>query len=271
MNTHFQSRKNRGFTLMELMVTMAILTVILTMALQVTDSTRTSIRVSEAKSMNDAAARKVFDQMKMDFSQMMVREDARIEFETQDGNDEFAFLAHSRGLTSGSSAGERMASLVSYQLTYDSVRGFELMRGTLGHDFASASTDSLNLNPDRLFQTIPADNLQALSKNILRLEVEYLVQGVSSITRETVPPKTSENLKGVIVTLVTLDDRGRRTVGVNRLQTLASKFPDAPGSGADTLKRWSTIRDEMAKSGFSGLPKDSLQSVRCYQRTFLTP
>ena len=259
-----------GFTLIELMVTMAILTIILGMALQVTESARVSIRVSEAKSINDGIARKAFDQISRDISQMVVREDARIEFKSEPGNDKLAFLTNARGLTAGTEVGERLVSLVTYELADDSALDSKLLRGSRGHRFDDTASDALSLDPSRIFPTITPDNLQAISNNIIRLETEYLVEEGGTITREIAAPLTSEKLKGIIITLVTLDDRGRRAVRPDRVKTLAAEFTDATAS-ANTLAAWSKIRDDLANQKPPAFSKDALQSIRCYQRTFLIP
>jgi prepilin-type N-terminal cleavage/methylation domain-containing protein len=262
--------RSSGFTLVELLVTMAILSIILGMAMQVTESARVSIRVSEAKSINDGIARKAFNQISRDISQMVVREDARIEFKSESGNDKMAFLTNARGLTSGPEVGERVVSLVTYELADDSTVGKKLLRGSRGHQFDDSASDALKLDPDQNFPAINPDNLQAISNNIIRLEVEYLVEGAGTITREVIAPLTSENLKGLIITLVTLDDRGRRAVRPERVDTLAAKFPDASVS-ENTLDAWSNIRDSLANQKPPAFSKDALQSIRCYQRTFLIP
>ncbi len=288
MKTSRQSHQQpHGFTLIELIVTMSILSVILLMALQVTESTRRSIRVSEAKSINDAIARRAFDQISRDFAQMVVRDDARIEFKSNSGNDTFQFYTNTRGLTTGGNVAERGVTLVSYTTPYDNERGYELTRGTLGHDFNQVAGSALNLNFDpnnpnnnNTFPTISASNLQSLSNNIFRFEVQYLYEDPAAasnpqITREIREPNSTTNfaqktLRGVTITLATLDDRSRRAVQISRLETLANLFPDATAN-ADTLATWTTERDRLALVGADSLPKDALQSIRCYQRTFLIP
>jgi prepilin-type N-terminal cleavage/methylation domain-containing protein len=259
-----------GFTLIELLVTMAILTVILGMALQVTESSRNSIRISEAKSVNDSIARKAFDQIGRDLSQMLVREDARIEFKSEPGNDRLSFLTKARGQTTDTDIGKRIVSLVTYELADDPSLGKRLLRGSLGHQFNDTADDALNLNRDIPFPAPPPDNLQAISNNIIRMEAEYLLESPGNLTREITAPLTSDKLKGVIITLVTLDDRGRRAIRPDRVETLAAKFTDASASN-NTLETWSGIRDELATGGSAGLPKEALQSIRCYQRTYLIP
>lgn len=263
-------RPARGFTLMELMVTMAVLSVILVLALQVTESSRNAIRTSEGLSVNDAIARRAFDQIARDISQMIVREDARIGFKSQSGNDKLAFLTHARGLTGIEAVGERSVSLVSYELSRDTALGEQFVRGSRGHQFDDGAADSLSLDPTQPFPAIAPDNLQPVSNNIIRFEVEYLIQGPTGITREITPPDTTENLRGLVVSLVTLDDRGRKAIRPAGIPDLAEKFTDATSS-KNTLETWSKTRDDLTKSGYPGVSRDVLQSIRCYQRTVLTP
>lgn len=259
-----------GFTLIELVVTMAVLSIILMMALQVTESARMATRLAESKSSNDAIARRTFERINRDLAQMVVREDARVEFKSKAGNDEFAFLTRAKGFTAGGGVGERSVSLVSYSMVYDPTAGEKLLRGSCGHLFSEVASDALKLDASLPFPAISPDNFQTLSNNVIRLEIEYLIQGSTGVTLEITAPATTDNLRGLVITLVTLDDWGRRAIKPNRMEDLAAGFPDA-ARGENTLKVWSLKRDDMAKSGIPGLPKEALQSIRCYQRTFLMP
>lgn len=259
-----------GFTLMELMVTMAILTVILLMASQVTESSRNAIRISEGRSLNDAIARRAFDQITRDLSRMIVREDARIEFKGQSGNDKIAFLTQARGLTTTEVVGERAVSLVSYELVRNTTLGEQLVRGSRGHQFDDSAEDALNLDPTKPFPDIAPDNLQPVSNNIIRFEVEYLIEGPTGVTRKTTAPDTNTNLRGLVVSLVTLDDRGRRAVRPDGIANLAAKFTDASNT-KNTLETWTKTRDDLTKSSHAGVSREVLQSIRCYQRTVITP
>ncbi len=285
-------RPSTGFTLIELIVTMSILSIILLMALQVTESTRRSIRVSEAKSINDGIARRAFDQIGRDISQMIVRDDARIEFKSKTGNDTLQFYANTRGLTDSAAVADRSVSLVSYVNEYDHDRGYELKRSTRGSDFDAGAGKNLSLNYDSLkpndaataFDPVAsAKNFQVLSTNIFRFELQYLYEDPNATTNKILVKMDEPNssaasneipaqkyLRGVIVTLATIDDRSRRAMQIGRLETLAGLFPEATAN-ADTLTQWTKERDQLAATGSASLPKDALQSIRCYQRTFLIP
>ncbi len=260
--------RRAGFTLIELVVSMAVLTIMLTMVLQITDSTRNAVKLTESKSNNDAIARQAFDRISRDLAQIVIRDDARIEFKSNPGNDQIAFLTHTKGFAAGGSTGDRDVSLVSYSILYDATVGEKLLRGSSGNLFADAPAAALKLDASLPFPAVSQDNLQMLSNNVIRFEVEYLIQGVTGVTQEITAPATSQNLRGLVITLVTLDDWGRRAIKPDRLESLAANFTDA-ATGKHTLKTWNLKRDELAKSGIAGLPKAALQSIRCYQRTFL--
>lgn len=264
MNAPFHSTSRAGFTLIELLVTISLLTVVVLLATQVVQSASNSIRFSESRSNADAVARRVFSQLDQDLSSILIRPDARIEFETRPGDDRIAFLTARRGY-SANGVGERGVSLVQY--LHD---GRDLLRGSRGHQFDDSPADALNLEPSTAFPAITEANQQSLSGQILRLEVEYLVKGTETVTIETTAPKTSENLRGIIVSLVALDPLGMRALDDAQRRSLAEEFADA-SAGGGTLERWNDKRDQLARDGVAKVPRNVLQSIRCYQRTFLVP
>ncbi len=258
------SRCVKGFTLIELLVTISLLSIVLLLATQVAQSARNSIRISESRSNADAEARRIFGQLDLDLSDILVRADARIEFETKSGDDRIAFLTGRRGYTVGA-VGERMVSLVSYH--HD---GQGLLRGSRGNQFDDTSGDALNLDPSVAFPVIVPGNFQSVSGGILRFEVEYLIKAENAITLQSTAPKTTENLKGIVVNLITLDFQRLRSLDAAQRTALSGEFPDAADGGA-TLERWNDKRDQIARNGLSLIPREVLQSIRCYQRSFLLP
>lgn len=264
-----------GFTLIELIVTTAILSLILLMAMQVTESARNSIRIAETRSNNDAVARQVFDRISHDISNMQTGAFAHIEFNTNNGNDDIAFLCHTAGLTDEGTPGRRRVSQIGYSIRNDLTQGEKLIRGIRGYDF----DDNLTLDPDQDFKEVIPENQQVASENVIRMEVEYLVEEVDqtdpseptfTISRETKAPEVTENLRGMMITLVTVDALTRRTLKPDRLQEISRRFPDA-AQETETYEAWSEIRDKFCRSGLPGYPLQALQNIRCYQRTLLTP
>ncbi|OYV03366.1 MAG: hypothetical protein CFE26_21305 [Verrucomicrobiales bacterium VVV1] len=264
MSASCHSKARGGFTLIELLVTVSLLSIVLLLATQVIPSARSSIRLSEGRSNADAAARRAFDQVNLDLSEILIRPDARIEFETRSGDDRIAFLTGRRGY-SAAGVGERGVSLVSY--LHD---GKDLLRGSRGHQFDDAAANALSLDPSAAFPAISTDNQQSVGGQILRFEVEYLIKRTDTVTIESISPKTSENLRGLIISLVVLDPFGMRSLDDPQRAALVGEFPDS-SDGSSTLERWNDKRDQLARNGLSRIPRDVLQSIRCYQRTFLLP
>ncbi len=258
-----------GFTLIELIVAMVILSIILVLSLQLTGFATDSVRVSESRVFNDSAARRVFDQIGNDLSQMVVRGDARIEFESKAGNDQFSFLAAMPGLTA-TDPGNRPVSLITYAIASDAEEGERLLRGSRGHGYADSGSDSLILDPDKPFPAISQGNIDPISKNILRMEVEYLVEKTGKVEKVILPPDKLDDLRGVVISLVTVDDRSRRAIKVSRQKTVADEFGDAVTTKS-TLDAWTEKRNALAVAGIPDIPKEALKNIRCYQRTFLIP
>jgi prepilin-type N-terminal cleavage/methylation domain-containing protein len=261
------SSQAAGFTLVELLVTMAILSVILTMAFQVTESSRKAIRLSESRSSNDAIAREVFDRINRDISQMIVRKDARLELNSinNNRNDNFAFFTLNKGINSGGAVGTRNVSLVRYQILNTTI-----VRGSNGH---STGANTLNLISTLQHPNTPGGSLHTLSNNVLRMEVEYLVENPAAtpptITKTVTAPAhgAKGNLRGLIITIATADVKALSAIKTANHTTVANSFVDATAT-ANTQDVWSARRNSLA---IPGVPPDALKSIRIYQRTFLLP
>ncbi len=262
------SGQPRGFTLIELMATLTILTLILTMALQVVESSRNSIRVSQSRAENEGTARRVFSQLERDFAGIVVRPDVRIELDSRQGDDRLAFLTRRRGLAKSGDIGARPVSLVAYEIDRDTPQAGEFLRGSIGYQYGGG-TDAPVLDANKPFPTISGSARQTLSIDVLRLEIEYLIRRGDEVVRDSEPPKKPADLRGLVVTIATIDSQGRRAIGAGRMTGLAARFPDA-SPARDTLVVWSKGRDDLV-SDEKSLPREALQSIRCFQRTLLLP
>lgn len=258
-----------GFTLLELIVAMVIFSIILVMALQLASSAMNSVRISESRAFNNSVARRTFALLNSDISQMIVRDDARIEFESVEGNDKLAFLNTNRGLIAAD-PGERPASLVTYAIASDPEKGTQLLRGTRGHDYSDTGSNVLVLDSEKPFPAVSPDSIDPISNNVLRMEVEYLLEENGELVKKTVPPVKLVELRGLVVSLVTMDERTRRAISGSRQKSVADEFGDAVAT-KDTLEAWIETRNSLADSGPGGIPKDALKNIGCYQRTFLIP
>jgi len=260
-------RAAAGFSLIELVVTMAILSIILILSTQVIESARTAVRNAEVISGSDSTARLIFTRIEEDFTSMVVRNDVRTDFESKPGNDRMSFLTRRHGFSSGSGGdeiGDRRITVVQYAHTPDG----GLARGTHGYDFQTTGEGALDLDADGRLPEIPQTHFQELSSSAFRMELEYLVQSATGITTEATAPTMQENLRGVVVTLAVLDPRSRNLLGNSRMNTLVEAFSDV-SPDVSTLKNWSETRDRVATQGLPGVPAALLKSIHCYQRTYI--
>ena len=95
-----RSRKPTAFTLVELLVAMAVLSLILVVTSQLVNSTAAVTGNSDKHMDADGQARFVFDRMAVDFSRMVKRPDVDYYFQKHTGapaDDQMAFYSEATG------------------------------------------------------------------------------------------------------------------------------------------------------------------------------
>src|SRR5438132_8756224 len=116
-------RINHGFTLVELMVTMAILALLVLFVASLVNSAATITTLGNKRMDADSQARQLLDRMAVDFAQMVKRNDVSYYIKTagntQPGNDQIAFFSHVPGYYPTPSY-QSPISLVSYRVNSDS-------------------------------------------------------------------------------------------------------------------------------------------------------
>jgi prepilin-type N-terminal cleavage/methylation domain-containing protein len=116
--------RQRGFSLVELLVAMAVMAILVALMAQLVGSATSTLLSSRRRIEADAQARMVFDRMSLDLVRMVQRADADVVFAKNDGagtehNDAFYFLSEAPGF-SDSEATTAIAStlaLVGYRMT----------------------------------------------------------------------------------------------------------------------------------------------------------
>ena len=91
----------RGFTLVELIVAMAIFTVILLLTAQVSNSALTITRSTEARLAAQREASVAAQQLRTDFAQRIQRLDTPVRFEKKAGSDSLVLLTQRLGYSDG--------------------------------------------------------------------------------------------------------------------------------------------------------------------------
>lgn len=254
--------KPAGFTLVELLVAMAILAIILVGTVQITGIAQGSVRWAEKKIASDSGARQLTALLERDLREMIRRPDAPFEFQVRSGNDALAFLATRAGYARGDASADRSASLVRYDTDPDG----RFTRACLGFGFEGE--DTVPLDPDSALPDIPDDNRQIVSDTVFRVEFEFLVDDGSAILRQQKAPAALDLLRGIVTTVAVLDPQSRGVLNDGDIPKLAALFDDSRDAETPATTWTATILANTAR-GNSGIPADVFRGVRVYEQTLL--
>ncbi|PTY03435.1 hypothetical protein DB346_06010 [Verrucomicrobia bacterium LW23] len=193
--------RRRGFTLVELLVSLSVLVVLLLLinrlmasALQVTG---TSQRRMEA----DTQARAVFERLAIDFGQMLRRPDVDYILKDatrlpQPGNDQMAFFSRVPGYSTTPAAPPSQMSLVAYRVNSDSSSPYvhKLQRLGWGLPWNAAGTEtplvyrqnatsyppnSISTNWSSAVDMSEQEHYELAGPQVFRLEYYYLIKGAT--------------------------------------------------------------------------------------------
>jgi prepilin-type N-terminal cleavage/methylation domain-containing protein len=210
-------RHCRGFTLVELLVTMGVLVLLVFLATQLINSAATVTVLGYKKMDADSEARQVFDRMAFDFQQMLKRSDVDYFLKAsatasdcgacgvQTGNDQAAFYSTVPGYYAvptptpvGSPIAASPVSLVSYRVNSDSTASsynrLERMGKSLPWNGVSSSLTPVVFlpqkiganwpaacypvcNPDPTYKTDPS--YEVIGPQVFRFEYYYLLKNGS--------------------------------------------------------------------------------------------
>jgi len=258
-----QSRKRGGlgFTMIEMLVAMAVLTLLVVLIAQIIGMTTSSVSSSSRKLDGVTEARFALDRLGVDWAGRLDRSDVDHRFTKVDGNsgqpgnDELSFYSEVDGYQ-----GSRKLSVVGYRVqTVDPERVYQMERGVQGTDWSTASPLIFGSQP---LPIIPDTDYEVLSDGVLRLEFCYLkTDGTLS---NTVKPDLSD-ASALVVAVAVLDGASRKVVTDAQLKLLAASLPDA-AEGKDPIKQW---HDAISGSQLpTGIPEKATQALRFYQRYY---
>jgi len=245
-----------GFTLIEVLVSTALLTLLLVVVASLTSDTASISTSSQRKLTAAASARQVLDRFSTDISTALMRADLPQKMEKNEGNDVIGFYAQAQGYQ-----GDREISRVEYRLVGD-----ELLRGATGFAW-EGGTDTVDWGAST-FTSPGSGDFEILGRGIIRFEYLFLLKdgtmagSVSSLTEAA----------AIIVGVVAIDSQALALMDGNdpaaSAQQLADLFPDISVGVAtqDIYTQWTRL---MNQPGFgSGFPSAVLSGMQVYQRVF---
>ncbi len=267
-------KKEKSFTLVELLVAMAITSVLVFLFVQMIDLVSRSIKLSSQMMDSNAKARFVFDRMAMDFERMPKRLDmGYVMTNAAPGNDFFRFVSRLKG-----PGGDRTVSLVGYKLMKDAKGYYGLYRGVHGYNWedlgfmglneSGQPPDLLNLNPAIAIRN---DDYDLLVPDLFRVTVAFQCKNDGKIYRD--PPQFSDgtvqitNIASVVVGLAIMDSKTKGMMTLEQVDLLASKFV-TPRDEVLPYQAWSTNLEKGFPQFMEGLPKPVAQSVHIYQNFY---
>ncbi len=250
------SRTSRGFSLVELMVAMAVLFLLIVIVAQIIDMTTRAISTSNKAQDADGKARLIMDRIGGDLGNMVRRSDLDVIFPKLTGNDEMFFYSEApayfdtsnTSLFPGSSSSNPKSNLAligyhitgAYQmerlglgLTWDgspqaSSPGAAIYLSYLNGTIDPASTLSGNwpsvIGTAPNYQGTATGNWQELATQVLRLEICFLLKdGTLSVLPILNPAATQNNLTATSAPLLTSDAAAGYSSGSRWFDTSAQR------------------------------------------------
>lgn len=264
-----------GFTLIELMVAMAVFVLMAVMLVGMVDGTVQVTTQSDRRISGDAAALQVLDRISADIAKALVRDDLPFRVDKTAGNDAINFLANVDGYTAG-----RGMSVISFKCTSEGLqRGVEATSWTNGSE-AMAFTSETNAAGTTEYLEVQPKNFDVIAKDVFRLEITFLMgdgtikanigtaaNGISRVGSFSASSgkAPSDTIKAVIIGIASIGERARESLGPAGVTVLQSAFPDVSAGQKDSIQTWDGYS---ANSLVADVPLVR-KSVRVYQRYLL--
>ncbi len=264
---------NRAFTLIELMVSMAVLAILVMLVAQLMSGATKTTQLGSQRLDADSQARQVFDRMADDFANMVVRPDVDFVFRKNGGNDE-AYFFSAAPATAPASGTQQPLSLVGYRVNDNKLERFGRglswdqapPNGPVFLTFPAGSTSADNsstIDGANYFQNADA-NYHVLGDGVFRLEFSFLLKATSAqagaLTNNPPTFNNADKTKGgladvqaIVVTLGILDERGRQ---ISDVGSFAGDLKEPAGSDTPA-NSWQTTADSLRPG-----------QVRVYERVF---
>lgn len=281
-----------GFTLLELLVAVAVLALLVLMAAQMVQSGAAVIAGSRKNLGADAQAREVFTRLGLDLAQMPRRADLDAVFTDQAGNKKMFFYSEAPGVAA-SLTNLSTVSLVGYRIGTNA--GLERLgkaltwSGTGGTTFltyaGTASTNALAASTlagawSAVIGSAPdydatSSEYHSFAPGVFRFEYCFQKKdGTYTLTRDS---KTGfRDLAAIVVSLAVLDGDSRKIAPDTSKLADALPGPTAADLAANKLpaELWQgKVNDVATFASTAQIPEAAASRVRVYQRAFplITP
>jgi len=288
----------RGFTLTELLVTMAVLVVLVLLFAQLLNSASTTMTLGNKRMDADSQARQLLDRMAIDFDQMLKRTDisyyVKTTGNTQTGNDQIAFFSAVPGYYSQAGYNSN-ASLVAYRVNADSTSASYNKLERMGKGFplngaytaapipllfrdGTSNTTIQGVWPAAASSTTPDSDYETAGPQVFRFEYYFLLSSnfitpnqLSAGPWASIDTFSVKDVAAIVVAIAVIEPKSRVLLTTANMEKLAgtngqtSPLVDfttgwAPGQ---LLSTWQTALD-----GITDMPRPAISGIRLYERYF---
>lgn len=274
-------RSCRAFTLVELLVSVTVLTLLVVMFSSMVNSAATVATRGNKRMDSDSQVRPVFDRMAVDFSQMVKRSDVdyyvKSIVDPEPGNDLIAFFCNAQGYypSTGSTS---PISLVAYRINSSagsSLNRMERMSKGLLWNGVSTTNKPLLFGLQAIIYNWPAatDNTstdpdyELVGPQIFRFEYFYLLK--TGFVSNLPGADGMQDVAAIAVAIAAVDQKSRVLLSDAQVTTLSSRLKDFDPAepNYDLMTSWQATLE-----GITDMRRTAINGVRIYQRYFyLTP
>jgi hypothetical protein len=281
-------RTRAAFTLLEIMVSVVVLTLLVIIVGRIVSSVSTITTLGNKRMDADSQVRPVFDRMAADFAQMIKRTDvdyylkSPLDLETatipaKGPNDHVAFFCNAPGYYPSGSASP--ISLVAYRINSDSTsssynRMERMGKGLLWNGASTtnkpvlfglqaiannwpAATDNITADPDLDYEPI--------GPQIFRFEYFYLLKtgAVSNLPGA----QGMQDVAAIVATIAAIDPKSKVLLSDAQIAALIGRLVDFDPAIhtkiSDLPAAWQATLD-----GTTDMVRPSIAGIRIYQRSF---
>ena len=277
---------SKGFTLLELLVALAVLSMVVMLLLQTISSTSKASGSTKRHLDMDAEARSIFDRVQADIDSMVIRQDIDALFLglPQDGtaggdhNDQFYFYSQTPGYAARTN-GLSSVSMVGYAVTNQQLARLGMAKSWDDLPFLTPNVSVTGFDPTNLPQCLgsAANYWHVIGPSVFRMEIGLMMKGATtnadgsvnysnsyaSLSNPSFPRHGMANVAGVVVALGLLDPQSRMSVQPSQMSNLASVLSDCLTNGGIPMNNWET---NLALS--NGIPPILANRVMLYIRNF---
>ena len=274
-------RTQNGFTLAELLVSIAVLTLIVLLTSKMVNSAANAITLGTKRLDVESQLRPVLDRMGLDFAKMVRRPDVdyyvKGPLDPEAGNDRIAFFCNTPGYypTTGS---QSPFSLVSYRINSDSnslsYNQMERMgKGLLWSGVSSTPGMIFGIQaifnnwPNATSSTATDADFELIGPQIFRFEYFYILK--TGVASDQPGANGLKDVAAISVLVAAIDQKSRVLLSDSQVQDIVAGLVDFnPGMKAsDLATSWQASLNATASA-----PRTAVSAIRVYQRYFpVTP